>query len=268
MSLNNKPLKNKIFISIITIITFISTNYVKYFYAYAVFGVDKWEAMTDLKRNILVCLFQLVLVLFVSWFMLKKSPLKILGLSNGFSQGLTWAFIFSLPMFIGYPILSPFNSDLNFGTIFKDLIAAGFFEEFVFRGFLFGILFFYAGWGFIPAALIAALYFGSGHLYQATNFGEAVTVFLFTALASIGFALFYLVWKSLWLPIFLHAFMDLTWDMFNLQGGAVGNPTANIFRFTTIALAIFFTVRKMKQDKELLKGKLLVNPALTKVDAA
>jgi len=226
-----------------------------------VFGVTRWEAMSDFTRNALVCFFDLVLILWITGLLIKKSPLVTLGLSTGFLPAFIWAFVFSLPMFIGYPLLSSFNRDLTFTNVFNDLIAAGFFEEFVFRGFLFGVLFYYAGWGFIPATLIASLYFGAGHLYQASNFTEAATVFLFTALASTGFALFYIVWKTLWIPIFLHAFMDLAWDMFNLQGGAVGNWAANIFRFTTIGLAVFFTVKKMRQDNSLLKGKLWLNAA-------
>jgi CAAX protease family protein len=252
-------LKNKTLISVITITAFITCAYCKYFYAYIIFSVAKWEAMTDMSRNIMVNIFQFSIILLACWFMFKKSPFKTLGLNTGFLQGFIWTIVFSLPMFIGYPMLSSFNTNLSLTIVYRDLIAAGFFEEYMFRGFLFGILFLYSGWGFIPATLIASLIFGSGHLYQATNFGEAISVFLFTAMASTGFALFYLAWKSLWIPIFLHASMDLAWDMFGLEGGAVGNATANIFRFTTIGLVVFFTVRKMKQNKSSLKGKLWIH---------
>jgi membrane protease YdiL (CAAX protease family) len=256
-------MKNKSLISAIAIITFILCTQVKYLYAFGVFGVKQWNAMDNLTCNVLITAFQFTVMVVVAQQMLKKSALHVLGLDTGFLQCFKWAFICCLPIFIGYPCIAAFNHNIDFSAFYSDLISAGFFEEFMYRGFLFGILFFYAGWGFIPAILVPSLVFASGHLYQAHDFNSAISVFAFTTLASVGFALAYLIWKSLWFPIFMHAFMDITWEMFDLHGGAVGNSTANIFRFTTIGLAIFFTIRKARANKASLKGKLWLNPAVS-----
>jgi membrane protease YdiL (CAAX protease family) len=254
-------MKNKTFISIITIFTFIISTQVKYLYAYAVFGAKKWNSMDDLTENILITAFQFTAMILAAWLMLKKSPFKVLGLSSGFLECLPMALLFCLPIFIGYPCIASFKHDITINTFYSNLISAGFFEEFMYRGFLFGILFFYAGWGFVPAILVPSLIFASGHLYQAHDVGSAISVFAFTTVASVGFALTYLVWKSLWMPILMHAFMDITWELFDLQGGALGNNTANVFRFTTIGLLLFFTIRKARTQKASLKGKLWLNPA-------
>jgi membrane protease YdiL (CAAX protease family) len=254
-------MKNKALISVIAIITFIISTQVKYLYAYALFGVKTWNAMDELTANILVTLFQFTAMSLVAWLIIKKSPFLVLGLNTGFFESLKWALLCCIPIFIGYPCIASFNHDINLNGFYSNLISAGFFEEFMYRGFLFGILFFYAGWGFVPAIIIPSLIFASGHLYQAHDLGSAISVFAFTTVASVGFALAYIIWKSLWMPIFMHAFMDITWELFNLHGGAVGNGTANIFRFTAIGLAIFFTIRKARTDKASLKGKLWLNPA-------
>jgi hypothetical protein len=205
--------------------------------------------MDDLTENILITAFQFMVMISVAWLALKKSPFQVLGLNTGFLESLKWAFICCLPIFIGYPCIASFDHDINLNTFYSNLISAGFFEEFMYRGFLFGILFFYADWGFIPAILFPSVVFASGHLYQAHDLSSALGVFAFTSLASVGFALAYVVWKSLWMPIFLHAFMDITWELFDLHGGALGNSTANIFRFATIGLVIFFIIRKARADK-------------------
>lgn len=252
-------MKNKILISIITIVTFTISIYVRYIYAYAVFGIESWNAMDPLFRSMLISVFQFSAIMLACWIMIKQSPFNTLGLGTGAWHAFTRTLLFSLPMFIGYPLLSAFNSDLNLATVYSNIVSAGFFEEYMYRGFLFGVLFFYAGWGYILATLIASVIFACGHLYQAENIGQLFSVFTFTALANVGFILFYLCWKNLWVPVFLHAFMDLAWAMFNLEGGALGNAPANIFRFMTLGLTIFFTIRKMKENKVSLKGILWIN---------
>jgi len=252
-------MKQKFLISIVTIVTFIACVYVKYIYAYALFGTGQWSTMNDLLRSILISVFQFSAIVIACRIMIRQPAFNTLGLTHGLWEGFSRAFLFSLPMFIGYPLLSAFKSDLTLGAVYSNVISAGFFEEYMYRGFLFGVLFFYAGWGFIPATLIASVIFASGHLYQAENTVQLLSVFLFTALANAGFVLFYLCWKNLWIPVFLHAFMDLAWAMFNQEGGALGNAPANVFRFTTLGIAIFFTIKKMRENKVSLKGLLWTN---------
>lgn len=253
-------MKRKIIISIVAILTFFALRYLKYFYAYVIFGKEQWKAMDfDLAISI-INYSQIIIVLLVTTLLFKKIPFEFLGLKKDFLKGLVVAFVCTIPMFLGYGYKANFHTHISFAGIHMDMVLAGFFEEFVFRGFLFGLLFYYAGWGFISAVLIPSIFFGIGHLYQAENFSDGISVFLFTALGGAGFAWFYVACRSLWMVIFLHGFMDLAWDMFDIQSNVTGNLYASIFRFTTLGLAIYFSIRKAKSENRYsLKGKLWMN---------
>ncbi len=253
-------MKRKVIISLVVILVFIALRYIKYFYAYCIFGKEAWDAM-DFHLKVSVLNYSIIaIVLIVTALLFKKLPFEILGLKKDILKGMLFGFLFTLPMFIGYGYLAGFKTDVTIGDFHFDMILAGFFEEFFFRGFAFGILFYYAGWGFISAVLIPSVLFGIGHLYQAETFAEGISVFLFTALGGAGFAWFYLAWRSLWMVIFLHGFMDLAWDMFSIQTNVTGDLNANIFRFATLGLVIYFSVKKAKAENNYsLKGKLWLN---------
>lgn len=251
----------KFLISFVTIVTFLVCRYIKYFYAYWIFGAGQWNAM-DLEYKILLLNYsQIFLVLVITALLFKDLPFKYLGLKKDFLKGLMYAFVFSLPMFIGYGYRAGFVTNLSLSDIHMNMVMAGFFEELLFRGFLFGLLFYYAGWGFLPAVLLPSIFFGLAHLYQAENFSDSIGIFIFTSLASAGFALFYVSWKSLWMVIFLHGFMDLAWDMFAIETNVTGDLYANIFRFSTLGLAIFFSAKRMKMHNPL-KGNWWRNRAI------
>lgn len=256
-------MKNKLLISLITIVVFLFLYYLKYVYAYWIIGVEEWNSSPMMTREMLISIPKLIIVFATTWWLTKRPPMEALGLDRGLIEGFNWALLFSLPMFIGYGITGSISLDFGGEMIYKAMVSAGFGEEFLFRAFLFGVLFYYAGWGFIPATLIASVFFGLGHLYQANDIGSALGVFAFTALGSVGFALFYVAWKSLWMPLLLHGFMDLAWDMFSVQTDVRGDLTANLFRFCTLGLAIFFTARKLKKENPgFLKGKVWINKGI------
>jgi membrane protease YdiL (CAAX protease family) len=55
----------------------------------------------------------------------------------------------------------------------------------------------------VPAILLASLLFGMAHAYQGTRgVGQ-------TALVGLGMAILYTAGGSLWIPMLLHAFIDL-----------------------------------------------------------
>lgn len=253
-------MKRKVIISLVVILVFIALRYIKYFFAYSVFGKEVWAKMDFNLAVSYVNYSQIIVVLIVTALLFKKSPFEILGLKKDILKGMFFGFLFVVPMFIGYGYVVGFKTGITLSRIHMDMILAGFSEEFLFRGFAFGILFYYAGWGFISAVLIPSILFGIGHLYQAENLTEGIGVFLFTALGGAGFAWFYLAWRSLWMVIFLHGFMDLAWDMFSVQSNVTGNLNANIFRFITLGLVIYFSVKKAKAENNYsLKGKLWLN---------
>lgn len=253
-------MNRKISLAVITLLIFVASRYLKYFFALVIYDKETWSAMdVDLRASMLDYT-QIILVLTIVALFFKQLPFKYLGLNNRLLEGAQYGFLFTLPMFLGYAFLADFQFDFSLKLLHRDLILAGFFEEFMFRGFAFGLLFYYCGWGFIPAVFVPSIFFGLGHLYQAETFSEGLSVFLFTALGSAGFAWFYVAWQSLWMVIFLHGFMDLAWDMFSIQSNVTGNLLVNVFRFTTLGLAIFYSVRKAKAENNYnLKDKLWVH---------
>ncbi len=253
-------MKRKIIISVVVILAFIALRNLKYVYGYCIFGKEVWDKM-DFNFKVFLLNYSIIVIVFIiTGLLFKKLPFEILGLKTDILKGMLFGFLFTIPMFIGYGYGAQFKTDITVERIHLDMVLAGFFEELFFRGFLFGILFYYAGWGFISAVFIPSIFFGIGHLYQAETLTEGLSVFLFTALGGAGFAWFYLTWRSLWMVVFLHGFMDLAWDMFSIQSNVTGNLNANIFRFATLGLVIYFSARKAKaMGTYSLKGKLWLN---------
>jgi len=168
----------------------------------------------------------------------------------------------TLPMFIGFAILFDFDTELSLNSILVTVVAAAFFEELYFRGFLFGQIFRYTRWGFIPSILLGAILFGLVHLYQGTEPGEIIGIFLITFMGGILFAWTYVEWNyNLWAPIFLHLFMNLSWGLFAVSDNALGGMYANIFRVITITLTIILTLLYKRRNKiplEVKRSTLLV----------
>ncbi len=91
---------------------------------------------------------------------------------------------------------------LHFGAL---SLTAGICEEILFRGYL--IWYLRALVAPVPAVLLGALLFGMAHAYQGTRgVGQ-------TALVGLAMAILYLISGSLWVPMALHAFIDLNSGM-------------------------------------------------------
>ena len=169
----------------------------------------------------------------------------------------------TLLMITGYAVIGEFDRELSADEAFTWIFIAGMFEELVYRGFVFGQLFRYARWGFLPAALLAALAFGSLHLYQGHDPVSALTAFGVTALGSIFFSWLYVEWNyNLWSVIWLHTLMNLPWIVFRVStSGAVGDIGANALRLCTIILAIGLTVAYKR--KQGLPYRIQINTLIT-----
>ncbi len=174
--------------------------------------------------------------------------LESLGLSQGILRGLVIAGICTLPMFTGYAIVFDWNEEVNATRIIAGVVCAGLFEEIYFRGFLFGQLYRYTKLGFIPSILISALLFAAVHLSQSQDPGTIFGIFMITLAGGILFAWTYIEWdNNLWVPVFLHMFMNLSWMLFSAGENALGGFYSNLFRFLTIALVIVGTIRYKKK---------------------
>ena len=182
---------------------------------------------------------------------------EALGLSKSITEGFLYALLFTLPMFVGYAIVFQFNQELTVNRVLISAVSAGFFEELYFRAFLFGMIFRYTRLGFFPSVILGALIFGSVHLYQSQDVGTLIGILITTSMGAVFFAWLYSEWKfNLWIPIFLHLFMNLAWMMFDVSENAFGNTWANVFRYSTIAFAVIFTIRNtVKSGQEMVINK-------------
>lgn len=184
------------------------------------------------------------------------SIFKSLGLSSSISTALWTSLLFTLPMFIGGLFLFKFNQHIDIENLIAGTIVAGFMEELYFRGFLFGQLFRKTNLGFIPSIIFGALIFAFGHLYQSQDVGELIGIFMITFSGAVFFGWLYVEWSyNLWVPIFTHTLMNLSWHLFEVDNSALGDVKANLFRGLTILIAIIFTILYKKNRNE----KLIIN---------
>ncbi len=162
-----------------------------------------------------------------------------------------FAALANLPSFIGYAYINGHSSS-GFVDVFWGSLLPAFNEEIIYRAFIVGILVLYANWNFWLTLLLSALLFAKGHLYQASTPLEAVQIFFFTSGAGIGFAVFYKYWNwNIWFPLFMHAFMNMAFVLFGREANnALMSGTENIFRFSTIAIAIGITIYTSYKSKK------------------
>jgi len=184
-----------------------------------------------------------------------------IGIQKGLGKGLIFSIITVFPMLISSALIGHIAEDLKMLSLIHKTLIAGFMEEFIFRGFLFGILFRKLGWGFIPASILGALIFGLGHIYQGSTLLETTGVFFVTSIGAIWFAWLYIEWNNnLWIPIFLHIFMNLSWGLFELSDNALGGSYSNLFRIITITLTIIITIKyNRKNGLRINRKNLIVN---------
>lgn len=81
-------------------------------------------------------------------------------------------------------------------------------------------------------------------------------------MGAVLFAWLYIEWdENLWVPIFLHALMNLSWHLFEMDETALGGILPNVFRGLTIALAIIFTIvyKKRKGEHLAITKRNLIN---------
>lgn len=178
---------------------------------------------------------------------------KNLGLSSNIFTAVWVSLLFTLPMFLGGLFFFKFNHQIKVENIIAGTIVAGFMEELYFRGFLFGQLFRRTILGFILSVLPGAFIFALGHLNQSQNLSEIAGIFLITFSGAVFFAWLYVEWNfNLWVPVLIHAFMNLAWSLFEFDTTALGDVKANVFRGLTIATAIVFTILYKRHNGQKL----------------
>ncbi len=205
-------------------------------------------------RDILVVLAGFILIATV---IKPREIFSFLGLNGNIAKGFGIAFLCVLPLYAVFPFFGSFNADTTLSLILRKSILPGFVEEFMFRAFMFGLLFRYAKTGFFWAVILPALVFGSGHLYQGHDIISSLAAFGVTFLGAIYFSWMYVEWNfNLWVPVGLHILMNGAWVIFTMAGTevAAGGLISNIVRVISIHLAIFITVwYKKRSDTKIFK---------------
>jgi len=183
-----------------------------------------------------------------------------LGLNNGFVIGFLFSIITVLPMIVSSAIIGKVDN-IDLANLLHTTLAAGFFEEYFFRGFLFGILFRKLKWGFVPASILGGIIFGLGHIYQGSTLIETTGIFAITTIGAVWFSWLYIEWaNNLWVPIFLHILMNFSWILFEVSDNALGGLYTNLFRILSIALTIIITIRyHKKRGLRINKMNLIFN---------
>jgi uncharacterized protein len=200
-------------------------------------------------------------------------PILIIGLRYGFSQiiselglesnkivrGFLIAFICTLPMSVGYAVLANFDGGITFKAAISTAVIAPICEEIMFRGFLFRQLYHHAQWKLLLATMVDGAIFGFMHISQGHSPMEALGVFAITLGGGVFFSWVYMAWGyNLWITIFLHSFMNLSWHYFNIADNALGGSWANFYRLASMLLVVIATLwyKKGFFDKiPLLKTK-------------
>ncbi len=202
-----------------------------------------WSITAQILKNVVPTL----VVLFI--FYKPNQVLTELGLKNGFSTGLKNAFLFTIPMLMGYYFMGDYNDEQPFFEHVLRALKDGFREEVYFRAFLFGQLFRQVKLGFIPAVSLNGIIFGLLHIYQAHSISESIGIFAITFAGAIWFAWLFMEWKeNLWIAIFLHFFMNFYWNLFSTEQSALGGLLLNLPRALTIGISIYLTIKMIRKN--------------------
>ncbi|WP_163515734.1 CPBP family intramembrane glutamic endopeptidase [Gelidibacter japonicus] len=202
-----------------------------------------------------------------------QSFFEKLGLNASIVKGVIFSLICTAPMFIGFAFLFSFNHDLSLNEFLVSGIAAAFFEELYFRGFLFGLAFKYSRLGFFWSVISGAILFAAIHSYQSQEIETLIGIFLTTFLGAVIFAWVYVEWNfNLWTAIGVHFFMNVSWMLFSVSDNALGDVYANIFRIITIILIFGLTIiyKKRKNIPLIITKKtiwMLKEPVIKGLEA-
>lgn len=190
----------------------------------------------------------------------QKKIFNLLSVDKSIFKGFTLAFIGTFPILIGYIIHFKIAHTINFELLFINTISSAFFEEIIFRAFLIGILFRFTKLGFLSSILFGSLLFAQVHLYQSQNTIELIEIFAITFLGSVFFTWIYFEQDfNIWAAIFLHFFMNLYWEVFNVSENVSGNFYGNLYKLLSIILITGIVIYDKKKKKKTFQitGKTL-----------
>ena len=174
----------------------------------------------------------------------RSRALAALGLTGSFPVALAFAGGCSLIVLAGIAITSPLalSSQLPL-ELMRGAVLPGAAEEVLFRAFLFGFLYRFAGWGFVPAALLSAAVFGADHLYRDWDALEAGAIALLTGVGGLWWSWLLVEWRwNAWIPIVFHVLLNAWWTAFDVSDSALGGAWEIGLRLACMAVSIAVTV--------------------------
>lgn len=174
-----------------------------------------------------------------------------LGLGGDIAQGWLVGLFASLPMFAGLAIASRFVTHTSLNVVLASVLFGPFAEEVLFRGYLFLQLYRRAQWSLRSAITATALVFGLVRLRNMRterDLWRLLAEVLITGLGGAFFAWLLVRWdNNLWVPIGMHVFMNLWWEIFAVDRTAIGNWIANAARISAVAAAVVITLQKTRR---------------------
>ncbi|MCL4222544.1 MAG: CPBP family intramembrane metalloprotease [Phycisphaerales bacterium] len=186
------------------------------------------------------------------------SFLSDLGMAGGRAwawRGLGTGVLIGLPMLVLALLFGRgFASESEWGwSSVHGLVVAPMVEEVVYRGVLVIAVWRVAGTGFWTTAVSAGLVFGAGHVtWTVDGWSSGWTNALPTGAGGVWFAWLARRWgehwggalrANIWVPMSLHAMMNLAWLVMAADYGAVGTVWPNLARGATIAFGVIWTLR-------------------------
>lgn len=236
--------RSRLAISLVVIASFLVVNAIGLIPFRAVAGsLDGWPRMIALAV-IGYGLYLLVpLGLAAAWFG-RKRALASLGLAASPWPALALAAGCSAMVLAGIAATStPIPAGRLLLELVRQAVLPGFAEEVLFRAFLFGFLYRYAGWGFLPAALLSAAIFGFEHLYQGGDAMHAFGIALLTGIGGVWWSWLLVEWRwNLWVPIGFHVLLNAYWAAFDVADDAIGPGLSVFLRLGCIALSVVATI--------------------------
>ncbi|MGQ0627793.1 MAG: lysostaphin resistance A-like protein [Phycisphaerales bacterium] len=190
-----------------------------------------------------------------------KPATALLGLQRGRAGWAAMVLVALAPMVVGGAVLGAvrWNAESASTGLIAGLIGgvvrAPLAEELLFRGLLVGVVAAAIGWRgtrFWANAIAAALLFAVMHVpWTAQGLSDGWPTLLMTGAGGVWYAWLLSRWGSLWVPILLHAGMNLGWLLAGASGGAGGGGwIENLLRVATITIGTWWTVSRTPRPRD------------------
>lgn len=217
-----------------------------------VFAVASRELLGGLPKEVANPVWKLgwiVLCFAALWATHRMGPVAAaaeLGLTASPMRGLGIAFLATLPMLVTLAVLAEGGVRLVPQAMLSTAVVAPVTEEVLFRGYLFRQLYRHGSWTFVVAVLATGALFGLAHVGTALR-GNPMDLLGVVAITTVGgmfFAWLFVRWNdNLWVPIGVHALMNVWWELFDVAPNALGGWGPNLARALAVAAAIALTLR-------------------------